>query len=260
MTTGLPVVPPSPSVPKSTPSLYLPRVRQVQWDHYYMQVALTVQTRANCWGALVGAVLVLENRIVSTGFNGTPAGFANCRAGGCERCRQRELYDRGEFDEVEEMELAQGPKQLDLCLCVHAEANALLAAAKFGNHTEGAWLYCTSQPCFACLKEAYQAGVKRIVYLEPWMATDSKLLKAQYDELAEHLSNNNPRNFERLERQADAVIGTHAELRAPVLDDRIDAIDAKDDEQDVQPSGSLAPSKASAKKPRAKAATASAKS
>lgn len=258
MTTGLPVEPAPPSVPKSTPSRYLPRIGQVQWDHYYMQVALTVQTRANCWGALVGAVLVLENRIVSTGFNGTPAGFANCRDGGCERCRQRELHDRGEFHWVEEKELAHGPKQLDLCLCVHAEANALLSAAKFGNHTEGAWLYSTSQPCFACLKEAYQAGVKRIVYLEPWMATDSELLKAQYQELAEHLSNDNPRNFERLERQADAVLGTHAELRQPVLDDRIDAINAKAAAKAVGSTASSAQSSA-AKKPRAKSRTAASK-
>lgn len=212
------------SVPASKPALYLERIRQVQWDHYYMQVALTVKTRANCWGALVGAVLVLDNRIVSTGFNGTPAGFANCRDGGCERCRQRELYSRGELDHVTEPDLAHGPKQLDLCLCVHAEANALLSAAKFGNRTEGAWLYTTSQPCFACLKEAYQAGVKRIVYLEPWLPTESELLRAQYRELAEHLSDNNPRHFEQLERQADAVIGGNAELRAPVLDDVIDTI------------------------------------
>lgn len=192
-----------------------------------MDVARTVQTRANCWGALVGAVLVLENRIVSTGFNGTPAGFANCRDGGCERCRQRELHARGELEHVTEDDISHGPKQLDLCLCVHAEANALLSAAKFGNHTEGTSLYSTSQPCFACLKEAYQAGVKRIVYLEPWFSTDSELLQAQYGELAEHLSDNNPRNFEQLARQADAVSGTHAEPRKPVLDDQIDIIRAK---------------------------------
>ena len=234
-----------------------------------MQVALTVKTRANCWGALVGAVLVLENRIVSTGFNGTPADFANCRDGGCERCRQRELYDRGKFDEVEEMDLAHGPKQLDLCLCVHAEANALLSAAKVGNRTEGAWLYSTTQPCFACLKEAYQAGVKRIVYLEPWMATDSELLKAQYRELAEHLSDNNPRNFERLERQADAVIGTHAEVRLPVLDEHIDDSNAKAAAKTAAMAAEAAASpapptpaarpKAAAKKPRAKVSTNAAK-
>ncbi|MEA2361985.1 MAG: dCMP deaminase [Thermoleophilaceae bacterium] len=216
----------SPSVPASVGASYLPRIKQVQWDHYYMDVALTVKTRANCWGALVGAVLVLENRIVSTGFNGTPSGFANCRDGGCERCRQRELHARGELEHVTEPEVASGPKQLDLCLCVHAEANALLSAAKFGNHTEGSWLYTTSKPCFACLKEAYQAGVKRIVYLEDWDPTKSKLLQKQYDELVEHLADGNPRNFERLARQRDVVAPGHGEPRSPDLDERIDLPDA----------------------------------
>jgi dCMP deaminase len=187
-----------------------------------MDVALTVMTRANCWGALVGAVLVLDNRIISTGFNGTPQGFANCRDGGCERCRQRELYERGDFEHITEPELAHGPKQLDLCLCVHAEANALLSAAKCGTRTDGSSLYATSQPCFACLKEAHQAGVTRIVFLERWSATDSQLLLAQYDELAEHLSANNPRHFEQLARQADAVRGGEAIVREPNLDSKID--------------------------------------
>jgi dCMP deaminase len=214
----------APTVPASDGARYLPRVKQVQWDHYYTDVALTVMTRANCWGALVGAVLVLDNRIVSTGFNGTPAGFANCRDGGCERCRQRELHDRGELQHITDPEVASGPKQLDLCLCVHAEANALLSAAKFGNRTEGAWLYTTSKPCFACLKESYQAGVKRIVYLEEWSSTAREVLQAQYDDLAEHLTDGHPRNFEQLVRQRDVIADGHGQPRDPILDDRIDQL------------------------------------
>jgi dCMP deaminase len=187
-----------------------------------MEVARTVRTRANCWGALVGAVLVRDNRIVSTGFNGAPSNFANCRDGGCERCRQRELHSRGEFEHVADPEVASGPKQLDLCVCVHAEANALLSSAKFGNRTEGSTLYTTSKPCFACLKEAYQGGVARIVYLEDWEPTDSQVLRAQYDELAEHLASGNPRNFEQLARQRDVIASGHGEPREPDLDDRID--------------------------------------
>src|SRR4051812_37293283 len=61
---------------------FLPRVKQVRWDHYYMEIALTVRKRANCLGAKIGAVLVVDNRIVSTGFNGTPAHFPNCMKGG----------------------------------------------------------------------------------------------------------------------------------------------------------------------------------
>jgi dCMP deaminase len=209
-------------VPKSDPARYLDRVKQVQWDHYYMEVALTVKTRANCFGALVGAVLVLENRIVSTGFNGTPADFANCRDGGCARCRERELHSQGKLDQLTDPDLAHGPKQLDLCVCVHAEANSLLSAARAGNRTDGSELYTTSKPCFACLKESYQAGVKRIVWLEEWEPTESKLLKGQYAALVEHLRNGNPRNFERLERQADAVKDLEIKPREPVLDGLID--------------------------------------
>jgi hypothetical protein len=110
--------------------------------------------------------------------------------------------------------------------------------------------------------------VKRIVYLEPWMATDSELLKAQYRELAEHLCNNNPRNFERLERQADAVIGTHEEIRLPVLDDHIDEFNAevakraaaKAAQELAAPTPATRPKTAAKRKPRANARTAASKS
>ena len=209
------------AVPRVDPARFLPRVKQVQWDHYYMQVALTVRTRANCFGAKVGAVLVLDNRIVSTGFNGTPAGFDNCLDGGCVRCRERELADRGQSDEITEPELAKGPKQLDLCICVHAEANALISAARFGNRTEGATLYATHKPCFSCVKEAYQAGVERVVWLYDWDPSNSPSLLRQYVQLSEHLGRNNPRNFEQLCAQQHLVEGTATELRKPVLDDEI---------------------------------------
>jgi dCMP deaminase len=209
------------AVPRVDPARFLPRVRQVQWDHYYMQVALTVRTRANCFGARVGAVLVLDNRIVSTGFNGTPAGFDNCLDGGCVRCRQRELADRGLAAQITEPELAKGPKQLDLCICVHAEANALISAARFGNRTERSTLYATHKPCFSCLKEAYQAGVERVVWLYDWDPSKSLSLRRQYVQLSEHLSRNNPRNFEQLFKQQELVEGTATELREPVLDDEI---------------------------------------
>ena len=86
------------------PASFLPRAGQVQWDHYYMEVALTIRKRANCLHAKVGAVLVLENRIISTGFNGTPAGFPNCEKGGCERCKQQYYADIGDVARVTDPE------------------------------------------------------------------------------------------------------------------------------------------------------------
>lgn len=114
--------------------------------------------------------------------------------------------------------LAKGPKQLDICICVHAEANALLSAARAGTRTDGAVLYATHKPCFGCLKEAIQAGIDRVVYLNDYSASDKRSYQAQYELLAEHLRNNDARNFEQLSRQRDVLKGTKATVRAPNLD------------------------------------------
>lgn len=206
-------------IPLADPSSYLPRIKQVQWDHYYMSIAQNVQTRANCSGTSVGAVLVLNNRIISTGFNGTPQGFPNCRDGGCVRCQQRELRDEGRLGEIKDPLFLSDGKHLDVCICVHAEANALLSAARYGTRTDGATLYSTYTPCFCCLKEAIQAGVERIVYLKPWVQAKSAILRQQYALLAEHLRGpNGERYFEQLQSQAELLRHTGGRARPPVLD------------------------------------------
>ena len=98
-------------------------------DDYFMTIAMAVRRRANCLGNRVGAVIVIDRRIVSTGYNGTPTGLPNCLDGGCHRCSQREHYPTG--------------TGYDLCICVHAEQNALLAAARFGIAVAGGTLYST---------------------------------------------------------------------------------------------------------------------
>jgi tRNA(Arg) A34 adenosine deaminase TadA len=96
-------------------------------------------------------VVVLGNRIVSTGYNGTPEGMTNCNQGGCYRCAHPEQYEPG--------------KGYDVCICVHAEQNALLTAARFGIPVEGADVYTTLAPCFGCMKELLQAKVRSVYYL-----------------------------------------------------------------------------------------------
>lgn len=177
---------------------YLPRPKQVARDRYYMKIAEAVSEGANCTGKEIGAVLVLDNRVIGTGVNGTPAGFPNCRDGGCVRCRDRALSKAGRHEEISDPDHASGGKALDVCICVHAEANALLTAARFGIRVEGATLYTTISPCFGCLKEAIQAGISRIVYRDEYDAKYSAGLRQQYEDLAEHLRQNNPRNFEAL--------------------------------------------------------------
>ena len=137
-------------------------------DQYMMGIAEAVKARANCRGSRVGALLVLEGRIVSTGYNGTPSDMTNCDEGGCERCSNPERYASG--------------TAYDICICVHAEQNALLAAARFGIAVEGAILYSTMRPCFGCTKELLQARVRGVIYLEEWRHPDREL-RSVYDTL-----------------------------------------------------------------------------
>jgi dCMP deaminase len=130
---------------------------------YYMGIALAVRARANCVGNRVGAILVREDRIISTGYNGTPQHMTNCDEGGCERCSNRDKYP--------------GATGYDVCICVHAEQNSLLSAARFGIPVEGAVLYTTMRPCFNCAKELVQARVHAVYYLHDWKHPDDDLLQ-----------------------------------------------------------------------------------
>jgi dCMP deaminase len=118
------------------------------WDQYYMDIAEAVAQRSNCLRRRVGALVVVDKSIISTGYNGSPMGVTNCSEGGCPRC-------------ASDTEPGVG---YDTCICVHAEQNAFLLAARNGNSTDGGTLYTTLRPCFGCTKEAIQAGIREIVY------------------------------------------------------------------------------------------------
>lgn len=137
-------------------------------DEYMMGIAIAVRTRANCTGNRIGAVIVKDGRIVSTGYNGTPYDMPNCDEGGCERCAHKDRYESG--------------TAYDLCICVHGEQNALLAAARFGIACEGGIIYTTMRPCFGCTKELLQAKITGVRYLHPWQHPDADI-QAQYDRL-----------------------------------------------------------------------------
>ncbi len=133
---------------------------------YYMGIAIAVRKKANCLGRKVGAIIVKNNRIISTGYNGTPEGVTNCMDGGCVRCKKREAY--------------KASVGYDVCICVHAEQNALIAAARFGNSVENASVYSTLRPCFDCTKAALQAKITAIYYLHNWEHPMAELQK-QYE-------------------------------------------------------------------------------
>jgi dCMP deaminase len=152
---------------------------------YYMSLAVAVRNNANCWGSEVGAVLVRNDRVISTGYNGTPSRFLNCREGGCLRCEERHKRDEDPDYQSEHKEVMEG-KALDICLCVHAEQNALLSAARHGIEVDGSVLYVTHQPCFSCVKESVQAGVVQVIYLKSWYGAKDQELRDQYDRLTHH--------------------------------------------------------------------------
>ena len=137
-------------------------------DEYFMGIAVAVRARANCTGQRVGAVIVKDGHIISTGYNGTPRDMTNCEEGGCYRCSNRNEFQAG--------------TGYDLCICVHAEQNAILAAARFGIAVEGATLYTTTRPCFGCTKELLQAGIGRVYFLHDWLYPDERM-RAEYARL-----------------------------------------------------------------------------
>lgn len=113
-------------------------------EAYYLGVARSIAAGADCTRSLVGAVIVVDNRIVATGFNGAPAGWQSCLTGGCPRGRLG--YDK-----------LPALSDYDSCVALHAEANALLHA---GREVRGGTVYITRPPCPACIKLMHGAGIK----------------------------------------------------------------------------------------------------
>lgn len=115
---------------------------RVSWDQYFMNIARVVATRATCDRKHVGAVLVRDKTILSTGYNGSIRGLPHCSESG-------HMMEDGH------------------CVAtVHAEANAIIQAAKNGVAIEGASIYTTASPCWPCFKLIANAGCRRIVFGE----------------------------------------------------------------------------------------------
>ncbi len=115
---------------------------RVSWDVYFMRIALVVASRSTCPRKYVGSVIVRDKTILSTGYNGSIRGMPHCS-------------DDGHMMEN------------DHCIAtIHAEANAIIQAAKNGVGIDGASIYVTASPCWNCFKQIANAGIKRICYGE----------------------------------------------------------------------------------------------
>jgi dCMP deaminase len=123
--------------------------RRPPWDEYFCEICAVVARRATCLRRQVGAILVRDRRILTTGYNGPPRGVKHCaELGGCHR---------------EQIGVPSGQRH-ELCRALHAEQNAIIQAALHGVETTGSTLYVTNFPCSLCAKMLINAGVVRIVY------------------------------------------------------------------------------------------------
>ncbi len=158
------------SIPGQAGSLQLEG--RPDWDTYFMEIAMLVSRRSTCLRRQVGAVVVKERNILSTGYNGAPAGITHCEVTGCLR---------------EKLNVPSGERH-ELCRGLHAEQNAIIQAAYHGTSIKDSTLYCTNLPCSICSKMIINAGIKKIVYKDGYM-----------DKLAEEMITESGIEIERIE-------------------------------------------------------------
>ena len=122
--------------------------KRATWDEYFMQVVDAVAERGTCDRGKSGSIIVVDKRIVATGYVGSPAGQSHCDEAGH---LMREVLDE------------QGNKSMHCVRTIHAEENAILQAAKYGTAINGGVIYCKMVPCFNCAKMIVNVGIKRVV-------------------------------------------------------------------------------------------------
>jgi len=170
--------------------------KRLSWDAYFMQIASIVGDRSSCLSRKIGVVMVRDNSILSTGYNGPPRGIPHCeeRLTTDEKFKQKlkDILIDHTLPELESMGIVGGkltrcPRRilgfksgegLEWCVAAHAERNALINAARMGISTKGATLYMTCGiPCTPCLVEIINAGISRLVVTS----------LTQYDLMADYL-------------------------------------------------------------------------
>jgi len=126
-------------------------------DKNFLNIAKELASASKCVSKQVGAVIVKDGRILSTGYNGTPAGFINC----CDHWDNKYTSQHHEWSKTYE---------------IHAEMNAIIWAAREGISIEGATIYVTLEPCSECSKNVIASGIKRIVYEKSYEHTNSSVI------------------------------------------------------------------------------------
>ncbi len=155
------------------------------WDEYFMRLAYLVSTRATCTRRKVGAVIVKDRRVLTTGYNGPPKGLAHCDVTGCIR---------------EDLDIPSGERH-ELCRGLHAEQNAIIQAAVYGVSIKDSTIYVTNHPCVVCAKMIINAEIKEIVYAEGYPDDLAKLILLE--------SGINVRQFKLSEEEVRKITGNY---------------------------------------------------
>lgn len=137
--------------------------RRPSWEDYFMDITERVATRSTCLRRAVGAVVVKDKRILTTGYNGAPSNIRHCGETGCLR---------------ERLNVASGQRH-ELCRGIHAEQNAIIQAALHGVSIRDSTLYCTNLPCSICAKMIINAGIRKIIYLSGYADALSEEMLAE---------------------------------------------------------------------------------
>lgn len=122
------------------------------WNEYFIEMAKLTAKRSTCLRRQVGAIIVKDNHVIATGYNGAPKGLKHCEEVGCLR---------------EQLNVPSGERH-ELCRALHAEQNAIIQAAVLGESIEGASMYITTQPCVICAKMIINAGIKKLYITESY--------------------------------------------------------------------------------------------
>ena len=157
---------------------------RLSYDEYFMEMAHVVSKRSTCLRRNVGAILVKDKHILSTGYNGAPKGLKHCSEVGCIR---------------EKMDVPSGERH-ELCRGLHAEQNAIIQAAVFGTSIKDSVLYCTSTPCVVCVKMLINAGVKEIVFSGDYPDDLAKKMLSESEIKIRNFNKKNVSGFEKMRK------------------------------------------------------------
>lgn len=136
--------------------------KELKWHKRYINLAKHISEWSSCLSRKVGAVVTYDRRVIGTGYNGAPAGVPSCKE--LNHC-MREGSKSGE--------------NLNQCIAIHAEVNAIAQCSKYGQSTKGADIYITTYPCINCMKVIIASGIKKVFYKEEYNSPLTKDLAEQ---------------------------------------------------------------------------------